>query len=87
MIDNFKSLSKKEKLEIINKVLDEEIRPFIAMDQGGVTVVDIENDYDVIIEYEGACVGCPAAGGSTLYSIQGALRELVHPDIKVIPKL
>ena len=82
---SWKNLSKEEKLQLVNKVLDQEVRPFIAMDRGGITVVDIQEDNTVVIRYEGACVGCPAATGSTLASIQQALQELVCADIKVVP--
>ena len=85
-IEKYEKLSKEEKLKKINEVLDKEVRPFIAMDRGGVIVLDIQNCTKVLIKYEGACVGCPAATGSTLASIQHALRELVHPDIEVIPQ-
>jgi len=83
-IENFEKLSKEEKLKKINEVLDKQVRPFIAMDRGGVIVVDIQDGTKVYIKYQGACVGCPAATGSTLTAIEQALREFVHPDIEVL---
>jgi NifU-like protein len=66
---------------MVETVLDKEVRPYIAMDQGGVQVVQIDKD-EVTILYEGACVGC-AGAGSTLLSIERVLQQFVHPDIRV----
>ena len=82
---DFKEMSLDEKKQMIEEVLDKEIRPFIAMDKGGIELVDVK-DTDVYILYQGACVGCPAAMGTTLSAIQEVLRKHVHPDIVVIPK-
>ena len=82
---SWKKFSKEEKIKKIEEILDKEIRPFMVMDKGGVTVEDVKEDNKVIITYQGACVGCIAATGATLSAIQEVLRKNLHPSIVVIP--
>jgi len=82
---NYEKLSHEEKLAFIEKVLDEEVRPFIAFDGGGISIKDLVGDYKLIIVYEGTCASCFAATGATLSYIKNALCSKVHPDIDVVP--
>ncbi len=83
-IEEFPLLSKSEKIALIESVIDDEIRPYIEMDAGGVTIQDLkENTLEIV--YEGACTSCYAATGSTLSAIQNILQTKVHPDILVEP--
>ena len=77
----------KKKLAVIEEVLDLEIRPYIALDAGGVTVKDLINDRELIIIYQGSCTSCYSAVGTTLSYIQQMLRAKVHPDLLVVPDL
>lgn len=83
-IPNFEKLSKQEKIACIENALDKELRPYIALDGGGVEIVDLEGDI-LKIAYQGACVGCHSATGSTLFSIQSLLRSKVFPHLTVQP--
>jgi NifU-like protein len=76
-----------KKIAVIEKVLDEDVRPYIALDAGGVTVLNLLHDKEVIISYQGSCTSCYSAVGTTLSYIQQTLRNKVHPDIVVIPDL
>ncbi len=82
IIENFKELSKDVKRKIIEEVIDKEVRPFIELDAGGVTVEDL-NDLTVFISYAGTCTSCHAATGATLSAIQQILKAKVHPDVSV----
>lgn len=75
------------KLKIIEEVIDKEIRPYIELDAGGVTVLSLNNDREVIISYEGSCTTCHSSTGSTLTAIQQILRARVHPSLFVTPQL
>lgn len=77
----------KQKMEIIEEVIDREIRPYIEMDGGGVTLLDLVNDREVLISYSGACTSCYSSIGATLTSIQQLLQAQVHPNLVVIPDL
>ncbi|MEI6241935.1 MAG: NifU family protein [Chlamydiota bacterium] len=79
--EEWKGASLERKKEMVEEILDKEVRPYISMDQGGVQVVYMEKD-EVTIIYEGACVGCSGAG-NTLLSIERVLQQYIHPDIRV----
>lgn len=79
-------LAFKEKLSVIEKVLDEDIRPYIAMDAGGIQVIGFENNV-VKISYQGTCTSCYSATGATLSAIQQLLRAKISPELSVEPDL
>lgn len=76
----------KEQLSIIEGVLDNDIRPYIALDAGGVVLLDLIEGKQLQIAYEGSCNSCYSSVGTTLSYIQQVLRAKVHPDIEVIPQ-
>lgn len=78
-------ISEEEKLEVIKNVINEEIQPYIELDAGGVQVLRLLNQKEVIIAYEGACVTCPSSVGATLNSIEQILKSKIHPSITVTP--
>ena len=84
---NWKELPLKDKIAVIDHVLSQEVRPFIELDAGGVEVINLINDREVIISYQGSCTSCYSATGATLSYIQQVLRAKVHPDLEVIPNL
>jgi len=77
----------KKKIAVIEQVLDEDVRPYIALDAGGVEVLNLLNDKEVIIAYQGTCTSCYSAVGTTLSYIQQTLRNKVHQAIEVIPDI
>lgn len=77
----------KKKIALIEEVIARDIRPYIELDAGGVEVLNLINDREVIIAYQGSCTSCFSATGTTLSYIQQVLKAKVHPDIIVIPDL
>lgn len=77
----------KKKIAVIEQVLDQDIRPYIALDAGGVSVLNLINDRELVIAYQGACTSCYSSVGTTLSYIQQVLRAKVHPDLTVVPDL
>ena len=77
----------KKKLALIEEVFDRDLRPYIALDAGGVEVINLLNNTEVVISYTGSCTGCYSSIGTTLSYIQQVLRAKVHPDIKVTPNV
>lgn len=75
------------KIELIKTVIAEEVAPYVELDAGGVEVKSLKEDREVVITYQGACVTCYAATGSTLSAIQGILRAKIHPELVVTPDL
>ena len=84
-VPNWKELTNEQKIAIIEKILDEDIRPYIALDAGGVKVVKVLEGGEIVIRYEGACTSCYSSIGTTLSFIQQTLRYKVHPNIELIP--
>lgn len=80
-------LSLKQQVALIEEVLDREIRPYIALDAGGVVILDLLKGRELIIGYEGTCTSCYSAVGTTLSYIQQVLRAKIHPELKVTPDL
>ncbi len=80
-------LSLKQKLFVIEEVIAKEVRPYIEMDAGGIEVLNLLNDKEVVIAYHGSCTSCHSATGATLSYIQQVLRARVHPDLDVTPNL
>ncbi|MBS0654600.1 MAG: NifU family protein [Verrucomicrobia bacterium] len=83
----WQELTAKQKMGVIESVLETEVRPYIELDAGGVEVVDLVNEKEVIIAYKGSCTSCHSATGATLSFIQQILRAKVFPDLDVIPQI
>jgi NifU-like protein len=83
----FEELSLQKKLAVIEEVIAAEVRPYIELDAGGVEVLNLLHDREVIIAYTGACTSCFSATGATLSYIQQVLRAKVHEDLVVVPDM
>ena len=81
----WQNLSINQKLAVIEEVIARDVRPYIELDAGGVEVINLIQDREVIIAYKGACTSCFSATGTTLSYIQKILKAKVHPDLIVIP--
>ena len=57
--------SMKQRVEWIEALIASDIQPYIALDEGGVKVLELRGDFEVVIQYSGACTTCYAATGST----------------------
>lgn len=86
-VEGWEALSKKEKLSVIEQVIQTEIRPYIELDAGGIQIIDLSDAHELTIAYQGSCTSCHSATGSTLTAIQNILQAKVFPAIRVIPDL
>ncbi len=80
---DFPNLSDSEKGAVIDAVLDETVRPALANDGGGLTVLDFE-DNTLRIRYQGACGSCPSSATGTLRAIENILHSSLKQEIRVI---
>lgn len=80
-------LTLKKKLAVIEQVLDQDVRPYIALDAGGVSVLNLLDDKELVIAYQGSCTSCYSSIGTTLSYIQQVIRAKVHPGITVVPDM
>lgn len=74
-------LSNLKKMQLVQEVLERDIRPMLMADGGDLELVDIEGD-NVQIAFRKACAGC-ASSGNTAKFVEMKLRELVHDDLRV----
>ncbi len=79
---DFPSMSDDEKGAVIDAVFDETVRPALAQDGGGVTILDFKDD-TLRIRYQGACGSCPSSATGTLRAIENILRSTIKQDIRV----
>jgi len=83
MNKKFDELDLTEKLESLQEVLAKKIQPMLAMDGGGMEVIDIKEaqngDLQLFIRYQGACATC-SSGNATLFAIEETLRKELDTD-------
>lgn len=79
---DFPNLSDPEKGAVIDAVFDETVRPALANDGGGITVLDFENN-TLRVRYQGACGSCPSSATGTLRAIENILRTYLKEEIQV----
>ena len=82
--EDYPSMSDLQKYQIIDKLLDETLRPALASDGGGIEIEVVKGN-QVVVSYQGACGTCPSSAGATLAGITRALQMYLDPNIEVIP--
>jgi Fe-S cluster biogenesis protein NfuA len=72
----------KERLEKINGILDEQIRPYLQGDGGDLYVVGLDGN-KLTVHYQGACGSCPSSISGTLAGIENLVRQ-IEPEMEVV---
>jgi Fe-S cluster biogenesis protein NfuA len=70
------------RLDKINVLLDEEVRPYLQSDGGDLHILGLEGNI-LRIHYQGACGTCPSSISGTLRGIENMLKT-IEPDIRVV---
>lgn len=70
------------RLDKINEILDEQIRPYLQGDGGDLHVMGLEGNR-LTVHYQGACGSCPSSLSGTLAGIENLVKQ-IEPDIEVI---
>jgi len=84
----FDKMTLVQRIKAIDTVLDEDIRPMLAMDGGNMEIIDIKENiphYDLYIRYLGACSGCASGSTGTLYAIESVLQQKIDENLRVLP--
>ena len=81
-VEDFPKLTDQQKTEVIDALLDHAIRPALANDGGGITVLGVEGNL-VRVHYQGACGTCPSSTTGTLEFIEKFLKDTLAKDLKV----
>lgn len=66
----------------INQMLDEQVRPYLLADGGGLKIIGLDGNR-LKVHYQGACGTCPTATSGTLYAIESMVKR-IDPEIQVI---
>jgi len=74
-------LSNMKKMQLIQEVLERDIRPLLWADGGDLELIDIDGS-KVQVAFRKACAGC-ASSGNTARMVEVKLRDLVAEDIVV----
>ncbi|OGA47496.1 MAG: hypothetical protein A3F74_13015 [Betaproteobacteria bacterium RIFCSPLOWO2_12_FULL_62_58] len=70
------------RLDKINEILDEQVRPYLQGDGGDLYVLGIKGNR-LTVHYQGACGSCPSSISGTLAGIENLVRQ-IEPDIEVV---
>ncbi len=70
------------RLDKINAILDEQIRPYLQNDGGDLYVMGLEGN-KLSVHYQGACGSCPSSLSGTLAGIESLVRQ-IEPDLEVV---
>ncbi len=74
-------LSNLKKMQMIQDVLERDIRPLLRADGGDIELIDIDGDV-VEIAFRKACAGCVSSGNTARY-VEMKLKELVYEGLRV----
>ncbi len=71
--------------ELFNKVNDslEKIRPYLEADGGGITLVEVTEDFRARVALHGACTTCSMSHMTMKAGVEGAIRAAV-PEIRAV---
>ncbi|MBI3043750.1 MAG: NifU family protein [Betaproteobacteria bacterium] len=72
----------KERLDKINAILDEQVRPYLQGDGGDLFVMGLDGN-KLLVHYQGACGSCPSSISGTLAGIESLVRQ-IEPDMEVV---
>ena len=72
----------RERLDKINEILDEQVRPYLQGDGGDLYVLGLQ-DNTLTVHYQGACGSCPSSISGTLAGIESLVRQ-IEPEIEVV---
>ena len=79
---NSLSQADKTRLDRINQILDEQVRPYLQGDGGDLYVMGLEGNR-LMVHYQGACGSCPSSISGTLTGIESLVRQ-IEPDMEVV---
>ncbi|OGA42146.1 MAG: hypothetical protein A3G24_02980 [Betaproteobacteria bacterium RIFCSPLOWO2_12_FULL_62_13] len=74
--------AERARLDRINEILDEQVRPYLQGDGGDLYVLGLEGN-QLMVHYQGACGSCPSSISGTLAGVENLVRQ-IEPDIEVV---
>jgi NifU-like protein len=77
-----KKLTNIQKINLIQEIIDQEVRPALLADGGDIELIDVDGNR-VLVAMRGACVGCPSSLHTIKAGVEAKLREFVDEDLVV----
>lgn len=71
------------RLELIEEVLENEVRPGLAMDGGDLEVVGLEGKH-LSLRFRGTCVSCNQSGSTMRFLVEDRLHSMVDPGLEIV---
>ena len=81
-VNKAKPLTNIQRIALVKRTLDEQVRPALQADGGDLELIDVEG-HRVIVAFRGMCAQCHAAEYTMADVVQAKLREFVGEDIEV----
>jgi NifU-like protein len=84
--EEFEAATLVQKINMIDKVINENIRDFLVKDNGDMELLNVVEKNELLlvyIEFQGACVSCDSSGG-THKSIENIFNRMLADNIRVI---
>ena len=78
-----KPLTNIKRMQLVEKIIADIIRPTLQKDGGDIELVDIDGK-KIIVSLRGSCAGCVSANVTLKNLVEEKLREFVEKDIEVI---
>ncbi len=78
-----RKLTNIQRIQMVQKVIDEEIRPSLQADGGDLELVDVDGT-TVYVSLRGQCMNCPSAQVTLKDVVEARLQEVVDPEIQVV---
>ncbi len=78
-----RKLTNLQRIQLVQKVIDEEIRPNLQADGGDLELVDVDGP-TVYVSLRGTCTHCPSSQLTLKGGVEGRLRDVVDPEIQVV---
>ncbi len=76
-------MEKREVEQMVNEVLND-IRPFLQSDGGDVSLVEVNNNNEVVIQLLGACGVCPMSMQTFKIGIEDSIKRNIPNVTKII---
>ena len=75
-------LTTMQKIKLIEKVIEEEVRPGLQKDHGDMELIDVDGN-KVIVKFRGACSSCSRSQITLKNYVEAKLRERVTSELVV----
>ncbi len=75
-------LTNMQKIKMIEKTLEREIKPALQADGGDIELIDVDGER-VLVRLKGSCATCSKSQITLKNHVESKIRELVSPDLTV----